>query len=136
VRVVEVGRRLGLLVEAADLVGGREGAGQDHLEGDGAFEADLAGAIHHAHPAAGDLATEFIVPKVRHVRAQSKRRRLGGVGIDGGFTEWAGDPFKAILIGEEAAQVVGDVAMTGQQLIAVRPLAGVHGLKVRGDDGG
>jgi hypothetical protein len=53
VRMVEVRRRLGLGVETLDvgLVG--ELAGQDHLEGHGAVEADLAGKEDDAHAAAG-----------------------------------------------------------------------------------
>ena len=63
-RMVEVGRRLGLGVEALDvgLVG--ELAGEDHLERDGAVEADLPGLEDDAHAAAGDLADDLVVAEV------------------------------------------------------------------------
>ena len=66
--MVEVGRRLGLGVEALDvgLVG--ELAGEDHLERDGAVEAHLPGPEDDAHAAAGDLADDLVVAEVADVR--------------------------------------------------------------------
>ena len=75
-RMIEVGRRLGLGVEALDvgLVG--ELAGQDHLEGDGAVEADLPGLEDDAHAAAGDLADDLVVAEVADADGGDDPRRL------------------------------------------------------------
>ena len=63
-RMIEVGRRLGLGMEAPDvgLVG--ELAGQDHLECDGPVEAHLPGLEDDAHAAAGDLADDLVIAEV------------------------------------------------------------------------
>jgi hypothetical protein len=74
VRMIEVGRRLGLSVEALDFRFAGELAGQDHLEGDDSIEADLPGAIDDAHAAAGDLLEQLIVAEVADLGA---RRRDG-----------------------------------------------------------
>ena len=63
-RVVEVGRGLGLGVEALDVGVVGELAGQDHLQGDGAVEAHLPGLEDDAHAAAGDLADDLVVAEV------------------------------------------------------------------------
>ena len=56
-------------------------AGQDHLEGDEAVEADLPGLVDDAHAAAGDLLQHFVVAEV----AQPRR----GVGGRRGRGGWA-----------------------------------------------
>ena len=40
-------------------------AKQQHLDGDDAVEADLAGAVDDAHAAAGDLVEQFVVAEGR-----------------------------------------------------------------------
>ena len=63
-RMVEVGRRLGLDVEAADvgLVG--ELAGEDHLQRHRPVEAHLPGLEDDAHAAAGQLADDLVIAEV------------------------------------------------------------------------
>ena len=74
-RMIEVGRRLGLGIEAEDvgLIG--ELAGEDHLQRDGPVEAHLPGLKDNAHAAAGDLADDLVVAEV------ADADRLGCVGI-------------------------------------------------------
>ena len=43
---------------------GGELAGQDHLQGDDAVEADLPGPVDDAHAAAGDLLQQLVVAEV------------------------------------------------------------------------
>src|SRR5947209_12855436 len=64
VRVVEVRRRLGLLLEpdAIRLTG--ELAAQNHLDGDGPVQTHLPGLEDDAHAAAGDFFDEFIVAEI------------------------------------------------------------------------
>ena len=66
--MIEIGGRLGLGVEAADvgLVG--ELAGEDHLERDGPVEADLPGLEDDAHAAAGELADDLVVAEIADAR--------------------------------------------------------------------
>ena len=71
-RMVEIGGRLGLGVEAFDVVLIGELAGQDHLEGDNAVEADLPGLKDDAHAAAGDLPDNLIVAKVADALARCR----------------------------------------------------------------
>ena len=75
-RVVEVGRRLGLGVEAHDIGLVGKLSGEDHLQGDGAVEADLPGLEDDAHAAAGDLPDDLVVAEVADALA---RRRLAVV---------------------------------------------------------
>ena len=64
VRVVEVGRRLGLQEESLLLRLRGERAGLDHLQGDEAVEAPLVGLVDDAHPAPRDLLEKFEVAEV------------------------------------------------------------------------
>ena len=63
-RMVEVGRRLGLGVEALDVGVVGELAGEDHLERDGPVEAHLPGLEDDTHAAAGELADDLVVAEV------------------------------------------------------------------------
>ena len=71
-RMVEVGGGLGLGVEPLDVVLIGKLAGQDHLEGDGAVEADLPGLEDDAHAAAGDLTVDLVVAEVAHAVAEGR----------------------------------------------------------------
>ena len=62
--VVEQRHRLGLVLEPPQLVVAGQDAGADHLEGDGAVEADLAGAVDDAHAAAAELGVDLVVAEV------------------------------------------------------------------------
>ena len=62
-RVLELGDRLGLGPEPRELIGRGVGPGQDHLEGDVAVEAELAGLINDAHAAAAQLLDEPIADR-------------------------------------------------------------------------
>ncbi len=63
-RMVQVGGRLGLGMEALHVCVVGELTGEDHLERDCPVEAHLTGPEHHAHAAAGDLAEDFVVAEV------------------------------------------------------------------------
>jgi hypothetical protein len=90
VRVVEAGGRLGLGLEALDVTGRRELAGEDHLQGDGTVEAHLPRPVHDAHAAAGDDFQQFVVADVADRRPRhgsggvlgAERGRLGGGRFD------------------------------------------------------
>ncbi len=81
-RVVELGGGLGLGVEAFDIAFIGELAGQDHLEGHGAVEADLAGPEDDAHAAAGQLPIDFVIAEVANAAAGS--RLAVGAGLAAG----------------------------------------------------
>ena len=60
VGVLELGDGLGLGQEPGGGLGAGVLAGQDHLQGDGAVEPDLAGLVDHAHAAAAELAQDLV----------------------------------------------------------------------------
>src|SRR5262249_31686930 len=57
--------RLG--VEAADVVGRRQLPREDHLQGDDAVEAPLAGLSNDPHAPPGDLLQQLVIPQVTHL---------------------------------------------------------------------
>ena len=63
-RMIEVGRRLGLDIEAANRILISELAGQDHFEGDLPVEAHLTRLEYNPHAAAGQLADDLIIAEV------------------------------------------------------------------------
>ena len=74
--VVQVGRRLGLVLEALQLLGVQGGRERQHLEGDAAVERDLLRFIDDAHAAAADFAHQAEVAERRRacVRGQALGR--------------------------------------------------------------
>ncbi len=75
VRVVEPGDGLGLVAEPADLVVGGQRGGPDHLQGDGAVQADLSGLVDDAHAAAAELGLDLVVAEIAHPCAGRQARR-------------------------------------------------------------
>jgi hypothetical protein len=61
VRVRETGGRLGLAQEAGAHVGAEGEVRREHLEGDAAPEAQVAGLVHHRHGAAPHLALDLVL---------------------------------------------------------------------------
>ena len=79
IRVIEPrgGRRFRL--KAGLVVVGCQPPAEDHLHGDVPAEAQLAGAVNDTHPAASQLAEQFIVAPA--ARQLERRRRIpAGVG--------------------------------------------------------
>ena len=128
VRVVEDRHGLGLDLESAAVVVGGMGAGQEHLEGDGPVQADLARLVDDANPAVGDLANQLVIAEVGDpasqqgagiVLAQNRRRpvgilsipAVGEVGRSRQGTERLGQAVEAVLVGEEIGDLGGQVGM-------------------------
>ena len=63
-RMAEVGGGFGFGLEAVYVGFGGQVAGQDHFDGDGAVEADLAGLVDDAHAALGDFFEQLVVAEV------------------------------------------------------------------------
>jgi hypothetical protein len=80
VGVLKPGDCLSLGAEALQLGRGGVGAGQNHLEGDGAVEAELAGPIDHAHAAPAELVHNFVARGGRPRLLESRRHRTGRPG--------------------------------------------------------
>ena len=129
-RMVEVGGRLGLGVEALDVGVVGELAGEDHLERDGAVEAHLPGLEDDAHAAAGELADDLVVAEVADAggfgRAECGRWILpehrGGGLIVGGSCGSPGGTVASSWTEEGAAPGMGEVgggpgAMVGASAI-------------------
>jgi hypothetical protein len=76
VRVLEERRSRDLAPEPLNDLFARELPGQNHLQSDDAPETELPRAIHHAHPAAGDLFEQFVI-------AEATNRLLVGRGASG-----------------------------------------------------
>src|SRR5882724_7183580 len=64
VRMLKLGRRLGLGAEPLHVRSAGQLPGQNHLHRDGAVETDLSRAIDHAHAAAGDFFQEFVIAEI------------------------------------------------------------------------
>ena len=77
VGVLELGDGLGLGQEAGGGLAAGVPAGQDHLQGDGAVESDLAGPVDDPHAAAAQLALDPVAGDDRH-------GLRGRVGVDPG----------------------------------------------------
>ena len=74
VRVLELGDGLGFTAEPLERRLSRELAEQHHLDRHAAIQADLPGAVHHAHAAVGDLVQQFVVAEtgpVAQLRVES-----------------------------------------------------------------
>src|SRR6266478_4926608 len=84
VRVLQLGDRLGLSLEASQVPGAGVGAGQDHLEGDEALEAALPGLVDNAHSAAPQLRQQFVVSEGADLAAHGWGCRCGKDGDPGG----------------------------------------------------
>jgi hypothetical protein len=114
VRMVQVGRHLGLAAKACHFARGGQLTGQDHLQSDDAVEALLPRPIDDAHAAAGDLVEQLVVADATPVgcfgddrslpAGRRGRRRGDGVGQAGGVE------------GGEAGAVV-----VGTRILAVKP---------------
>jgi hypothetical protein len=103
--VIEVGCRLGLGVEPLDVAVVGELTGDDHLEGDGAIEADLAGVEDHAHAAPGDLADDLVVAEIADGRAGRKvARRPVAIGRLGQPAEVGGPVGGGVGVGRSRAR--------------------------------
>jgi hypothetical protein len=70
VSVIEPGGVLGFGAKALEVGGRGQFAGANHLQRDGAIEADLTRPIDDAHPTAGDFVEQFVVaePPTRRYR--------------------------------------------------------------------
>ena len=60
VRVFKSGNRFRLLTEALQLNGRRQPGRMQHLESDGALQAQMSRFVHHTHPSAAQLFYELI----------------------------------------------------------------------------
>ena len=90
VRVIQVGRELGLAEESLSLRRGRHRPGQDHLQGDEPFQPLVAGLVNDTHATARELLEQFIVadgplrPGSGQVSAITRGTHRGGVGDGAG----------------------------------------------------
>jgi hypothetical protein len=130
VRVLEVAGRLGLEAEPLHLLGGRQLARPDHLQGDGAVQANLPGAPDDAHAALGDLLQQLVVAEIAH--AAESRRPMGQGGPFVG-TCWHGQLAQFVVVGEEGGQLRRQIGVALEQLLAVEPLSSLHCFQVSGD---
>ena len=76
-RVLELGDRPGLGPEPRELIGRGVGSGEDHLEGDIAVEAELAGLVNDAHATASQLLDKLIANRRHRPASVGPISRLG-----------------------------------------------------------
>ncbi len=81
VGMLQAGDRFGLGPEALQLLAARDGAAQDHLEGDQAFELGLLGLVDDAHAAAAQFADEGVARDGRQRRCDPRPVRQGRVAV-------------------------------------------------------
>jgi hypothetical protein len=125
----------GLGAKALHVRRGSELSGEDHLQGHRPVQANLPGAIDHAHAAAGDLLQQFVIAEVMQDRARRLDRFAGRQG------RWfrvgskrLGQVLNLVMVREERSQLGGQVGMTGEQVLPVRRLAGFDRLDIGGND--
>src|SRR5262249_49184390 len=117
VGVIQVSRGFRFGLEATHVVGRRELAAENHLEGDESIEADLARLVNDAHSAACDLFLQLVIAEVADC---AKRRDGGGVaqpnrwdfGGQRRAVRWRGTKLpsglsETALVGEEGFQLRG-----------------------------
>ena len=125
---------------------GGELAGEDHLEGDDAVEADLPGLVDDAHAAAGDLLQQLVVAEVANPCAgpRCRRRRSGSDRTSGSslrlgrFDQLTQGPSQAIdrgAIGCQLGQLAGELWVLRQQFFQPRRDAALGGFQVGDQDG-
>ncbi len=76
VLMVQMGGRLGLVLEALDLLGVQGGRQRQHLEGNAPAQRKLLRLVHDPHAASADLAEDAKVPQ-RHARSVLGRTQRG-----------------------------------------------------------
>ena len=96
--MVEQRDRLGLVLEPAQLGVVGQDAGLDHLEGDGAVEADLPRLVDDAHAAAAQLLLDLVVAEVADGGA-ARQVACGPVAV--------GRPGRVAEVGRPVARGVG-----------------------------
>ncbi len=137
VGVIQAGQRPRLGVQKALDLLRRVPAGQDHLEGDDAVEADLAGLEDDTHPAAGDFLQQLVIAEAPRQGVRPKLRGVPGGGVRGGRgsePERLGHVADEVMLGEELFQLAGQFGVAGEQLAAVGGLVGLGGLEVGRQD--
>jgi hypothetical protein len=136
VRVVQAGGLLRLVAEAPDLLGCRQVPRRDHLQRDDAVEAELPRPVDDAHAPAGDLFEKLVVAEgASPAGGRCRGRRLGGGDghLGRGGCRVAGGVSEAVVVREEGAQLVGQVGVSGQPVLAARRLTGFAGIQQLGD---
>ena len=107
VGVLEPGDGLGLGEEAGGGLGAGVRAGQDHLQGDGAVEPDLAGLVDDAHAAAAQLAQDLVAGERGVGTPGGGRRRVAIRRRGDGRLESVGDPFELVEHGRRQLRAIG-----------------------------
>ena len=105
--MVETGDGLGLGLKALGLLRRRQGTGLQHLQGDDALQAFLAGAVDDAHAPPSDLVEQLVIAE-HGAGGQRRRGRRDG-------SQRSGQALDVVLIGEESGQLARQLGMTVQQ---------------------
>ncbi len=137
VGVVQVGGGLGLLAKAGHIGRAGELTAQDHLERHNAIERDLPRPVHDAHAAAGDLLQKLIIAEVANGRARAGAARATGTnGFQVGqlLLDRPGQSLHGVAVGEEGAQVGGQIGMLLDEPGAVGRGSRLDGVEVVGQD--
>jgi len=119
IRVLQPGDRLGFALKACPFLWGGVGAGQQHLQGDHAIEAQVPRAVDDPHPSAAEDCVHFVARYLRQVCLLRLRHRAVGRRKEG------------VEVGAEAADSAPLSADHGQQLRA--RLADLLGGRGRGE---
>jgi hypothetical protein len=117
VGVLQVRRRLGLVLEALQLAGVEGGGERQHLQGHAPAQEDLHRLVHHAHAASADLADDAEVSQ-RPFRLNFRRRYV--LLVPGWLTQQRGGRLHEFQAIETAGQRLADLGMAGQKRPAIR----------------
>ena len=114
VRMVQVGGRLGLVVEAGHLLAVQDRGKRQHFQCHAAVQRYLPGLIDHAHAAAADLPHNRVIAQLP-LGPLASRRPSGCGGPQG-----RGRPVDKIQTCQIGANRTGEIGMSGHKLFSVR----------------
>ena len=113
VRMVQVGGRLGLVVEAGHLLAVQDRSKRQHFQGHAAVQRHLPRLVDHAHAAAADLPHDRVIAqlplgRLAGLRPSARRRPHG-----------CGRPVDEIQACQIGANRTGQIGMPGDELLGI-----------------
>ena len=133
VRVMQLGGRLRLVLEALQLPGVERGGERQHLQGHAPAERELLGLVDDAHAAPADLADDAEVAELHREIREGFGWSSHGTGQRG--PQGRCDAFDLLSKGEELGQLGGKGGMPSLVLVLFRSRARLGGFQIGRQNG-
>jgi hypothetical protein len=128
--VVELGRRLSFILEALQLLRVQRRREREYFHRDAAAQGKLFGLVNDPHTAPADLADKAVVTQ-QDGRMHFRPRATGGIclvdGRQGEVCRRRPDELQPI---QAFGQPPGDLGVSGEELLAIRPVASLQSVEV------